>query len=357
MSETNETARELSKDQVGRGFALVRNARAALSALPERKISDKTQKKYQSLFASMVQGKQRPEQIAGTRRSYYVYRAALNYVVPGLIRERLQAADRAFKAKAGADWWSHILMLRRLLGLLQEYSPDPERGNLTQRARSQIPVPRGISQSKRGGLKKLPDNWRDIFWQSVPENSVYRAAIALSILTGVRPAELVSGVKVANGECNTLVVTIRGAKTQGGKYGQVARQLTIACETPMAGFLRREIGTTTSMVIKIRDARLFGNQVSAYSKKCWPGRQAKISPYSFRHQFAADLKAVGDPDTVSLALGHAVADTAQHYGTARQARGGGARVLAVATTRELRKERKLAKTIQLGRLNQRARQK
>lgn len=348
-------ARGLSQDQVERGFALIRNARAAISALPERKLSDKTRQKYQSLFATMTQANQRPEQIAGTRRSYYVYRAALNYVVPGLIRERLQAADRAFKAKAGTDWWDQVLTLRRLLGLLQQYSPDPERENLTQGIRSPIPIPRGKSRSKRSGLKTLPDDWRTTFWAGVPDNSMYRAAIAISILTGVRPAELVSGVKVARGRGNTLVVTIRGAKTQGGKYGQAARQLTIASDTPMAQYLRRQIGDAEAKTVKVRDARLFGNQVSAYSRKCWPKREAHVSPYTFRHQFAADLKAAGDPDAVSLALGHAVADTAQHYGTSRQARAGGARLVAVATTRELKKDRKLAKTRQLERLTRRSR--
>jgi integrase len=167
------------------------------------------------------------------------------------------------------------------------------------------------------------------------------------MLTGVRPAELVNGIKVGLGGNGELIFTIRGAKTQGGLYGQQARQLTISSDAEMANYLRNIVERNGPQLVKISDARLFGNQVTAYSRKCWPRREIKISPYSFRHQFAADLKLAGDSDAVSLALGHAVANTAQHYGTARQARPTGTRLLGVATTRELKKERKLEKTRQL----------
>ncbi len=353
MSTKEVTAKSLSKEQVERGFGLVRTARAVLAALPERELSERTTAKYEALFAGMVKDGRRPEDAAQTRRSYYVYRAAFNFMIPRLVRNQLKAADQAFKSKQGDTWWQHILELRRLLGQLQRYLPDPEREQAKQGPKSAITIPRGASRSKRASLKDLPDTWRETLWQVIPDSSTYRAAIAVSMLTGARPAELVSGVKVENGKDGSLVVTIRGAKTQGGKYGQAARQLTISSTTPMARYLRQLAGTKAVAHIKIADARLFGNQVTAYSRKCWPKRKSHISPYSFRHQFAADLKAAGDPDAVSLALGHSVADTAQHYGTARQARNGGARLLAVSTSRELKKDRKLSKSAQIARLQRR----
>lgn len=345
--------RGLSEDQVKRGFALVRAARAILDGLPPRKVSAATCKKYEGLYANMVKQGKMPEQIAKTRRSYYVYRAATNFMVPQLLADCLRAADRAFKAKDGDRWWGLIQDARASLGILQRYAPDPNRARLISREKSSVPVPRGKNRSKRVGLSKLPTDWRERFWGVVSKRSVYRAAIAATMLTGVRPAELVSGIKVELGENGELIFTIRGAKTQGGLYGQQARQLTISSDSEMAVYLGSIVERSGPQVVKISDARLLGNQISAYSKKCWPRHDIRISPYSFRHQFAADLKAAGDADAVSLALGHAVADTAQHYGTARQARPTGARLLRVTTTRQLKKERKLEKTRQLERLKMR----
>ena len=51
-------------------------------------------------------------------------------------------------------------------------------------------------------------------------------------------------------------------------------------------------------------------------------RSNPVSAYSFRHQFASDLKASGlDGVTVSAVLGHSVDDTKKQYGTSKQARG------------------------------------
>jgi integrase len=328
---------------IQRGFALVRNAREALTALPERRLSEGSRKKYESLFSRMREIGRKPEEIAGTRASFYVYRAAMNYGLVAEIQGVLRAADRHAKSKDRGAWWAEVLRLREMLALLRRYLPDPAGERVKSGEKATVTPPRGKSQSKRTGLKRLPDDWRERFWRAVPQNSKYRMAIAASIVTGVRPAELVKGVDVRATPNGDLTFDIRGAKTQGGRYGQVARRLTVEAPGIVGDFIRRALEGVPSIKVRVDDARLFGNQVSAFGRKCWPRKEERISPYSMRHQFAADLKASVDPDAVSLALGHAVADTAQHYGTARQSKKGGAKLLAVETTRELVKSRKLQK--------------
>jgi integrase len=299
-----------------------------------------------------VSGK-RPEEIAGTRASFYVYRAAMNYGLTAEILAALRSADKHGKAKDRAAWWGEVLRLRQMLGELRRYSPDPFGERVKSGEKAAVPPPRGPSRSKRRGLGRLPDDWRSRFWSIVPVNSKYRAAIAASILTGVRPAELVKGVDVRMGPSGALVFDIRGAKTQGGRHGQAARRLTVVASGAIGDYFRKVLEGVPTTKVSVKDARLFGNQVREFGRKCFPRLKLCISPYSMRHQFAADLKAAGDSDAVSLALGHAVADTAQHYGTARQSKNGGSRLLAVETTRELIKGRKLQKTMAIERLTKR----
>jgi integrase len=343
-----------SPQDIERGFALVKAARAVLQEMPERRVSDTTRRKYTALFVNMQAAGKRPEEIAGTRRSFYVYRAAVNFMLPEMIRERLRAADRAAKAKDRVGWWQEILLLRGHLESLNRYLPDPGGERVRSGQRSKIAVPRGQSLSKRGTLKRMPENWREKLWGAVSAKSKYRGAIGACILTGVRPAELVKGVEVRVKPNGDLIFDIRGAKTQGGRYGQLARRLIVAAPGVIGDFFRKALDGTRAMTVCVGDARLFGNQLSEYGRKCWPRKRERISPYSLRHQFAADLKATGDADAVSLALGHSVADTAQHYGTARQAKKGGGKLLAVETTRALRKERKQEKTKAIERFQERA---
>lgn len=354
MSNLNEGKTPSAQD-VERGFALVKAARAMLNDLPERRVSDVTARKYARLYGNMQVAGKRPEEIARTRRSYYVYRAATNFILPEVIRDALRAADRAAKAKDRSGWWTEVLRLRDAIAALRRYRPDPFGEQLKSGEKSAVSIPRGASRSKRRDLKRLPDDWRQRLWAVVPVNSKYRAAVAAAILTGIRPAELVKGVDVRAKPNGELVFDIRGAKTQGGRYGQAARRLTLAAPGAIGDYLRELIGAASSLKVSVGDGRLFGNQVREFGRKCWPRKELRISPYSMRHQLAADLKAAGDPDAVSLALGHAVADTAQRYGTARQARQGGGRLLAVETTRALKKERKLEKTAAISRFRDRAR--
>jgi integrase len=341
-----------SEADIQRAFALVRNAREVLNALPERRLADTSRRKYESLFSRMRTTGKRPEEIAGTRASFYVYRAAMNYGLALEIKGALQSADRYAKSKNRIAWWGEVLRLRGMLLSLRRYLPDPNGERVRSGEKASVLVPRGSSRSKRKGLGRLPDDWRERLWAVIPASSKYRTAIATSILTGIRPAELVKGVSVTLKASGELIFDIRGAKTQGGRYGQAARRLTIEAPGAIGDFFRKLIGSALPLKVVVHDARLFGNQVREFGRKCWPQKDVRISPYSMRHQLAADLKAAGDSDAVSLALGHAVADTAQRYGTARQSKQSIMRLLAVETTRALQKDRKLEKDKALARFRE-----
>lgn len=186
--------------------------------------------------------------------------------------------------------------------------------------------------SKRKTLAGLPPDWREQVIGALKEAD--RVPAVVLALTGCRPAEFREGVLLER-EGGDLKVTIFGAKVSsltGG--GQERRVLTFDGADPLARCLLEHPGW--------QDGRLaVGGDLGAWRKRFTRAAARlgfkKISPYSLRHQFAGDQKARGwNDDRLSQALGQASARTRKHYGHARQSRGGGGGLKAVAATRAVR---------------------
>jgi integrase len=63
----------------------------------------------------------------------------------------------------------------------------------------------------------------------------------------------------------------------------------------------------------------------------------QVSPYSLRHQFAANLKAAGfDNIQIAQALGHLSVKSQQRYGSSGQGQGGGVGLIQADATRDVR---------------------
>ena len=211
------------------------------------------------------------------------------------------------------------------LKILSRYPPDQEQNHLGLEIKSrwQAAGKTPCSNAKRKGLGTLPPNWRADFWKNFPENSPHRLALALLSTTGCRPSELAKGVQLKLDEHANLKVIIKGTKTHDGRYGQEYRELTIMVESKEALFLQKSVEENVGALhVAIKNPNALSEAVRRHSKKIWPRRKYVVSPYSFRHQFAADLKNDLYPKEIAMALGHSAYKTQQHYGTRNQGRSG-----------------------------------
>jgi integrase len=319
-------------------FDAVKKARAILKQLPVRKVSDKTAAEYHREFARMHArgaGDLRPEAGTTSKRTYYRRRAALTWGAQQALEQMLREQDRAQKA---GDWNQVRRVLASMtdvISLLERYPPQREPGEgLTENRQCPIenPAPR---KSKKAGLAKLPADWREQLWSILPPASKYRSAIAVLELAGARPSELVAGVDVVS-DGENLHITIYGTKRGvDGQHGRESRTITLAVDTPQAKWLWRAAAESTGGVrVTVESAKRLADEVARLGRRLWPRKRDTVSPYTYRHAFAADVKTQHpeDWDTIAAALGHSVPETQRHYGRAKQSRGGGGRFLGIAAS-------------------------
>lgn len=178
-------------------------------------------------------------------------------------------------------------------------------------------------KSKRSALSGLPGDWCEQLC-NYNKKSKYYAAFLVASLTGCRPSELCNGVLVSyrnEGEDNFLKFKIKGAKVTGSS-GQEWREI-IYRVSHAEGVLADAIALVQrcDKTISIENPANFSVEIRRIAKEAFSGHKKPITAYCFRHQFAANLKAHGDGDLVSLALGHRSLKTKKVYGHRGQKRG------------------------------------
>ena len=131
------------------------------------------------------------------------------------------------------------------------------------------------------------------------------------------------------------MVRIRGAKLTE-KSGQEVREIVVSGQSDLGRALLNHAGPIGApCIVKRPAARLNKDFSKLRAARKIPKR---ISPYSLRHAFCADLKGDRmDPSDIAKAMGHASARSQGHYGTVHQGRGG-LGVMAVQASREPRTE-------------------
>ncbi len=185
--------------------------------------------------------------------------------------------------------------------------------------------------SKRQSLNGLPDNWRSQLIRAMNTKEDQLAMMVMA-LTGARPEEMRLGIQLVIETNHCLTFHIQGAKVSaitGG--GQTWRELTVDAWRVLDDDLVYELMACiqehqiTTIQIDPKNAfqkrlQRIRDQMTQYDP-VWK----KVSAYSFRHQFAADLKADTTThfDDISAAMGHASDRTKQHYGHSSQKRGKG----------------------------------
>lgn len=305
-------------------------------------LSPGSARQYQAAFHRMQAAGHVPENIANTKSGFYYYRAAWVHHHATAVRALIANVNNCLAGGGKADALIELDALPALLESLQRYRPDPygrhllwgHAGRWTQEAkkrqRAGIEI---VKHSKRPRLRGLPADWRSQMFHGLSSQSTQHAALAILSITGARPAEFQLGIDVTLQESGALEITIQGVKTHGGKYGQQVRVLTVAPMRIEAHFLLQEVRFNGGKLLVTTSAKTLMACVHRLSTKVFPRLRKGISPYVFRHQFAADLKASGMPMTdVSAALGHSVDYTKRYYGAATSAQGA-ASVSAVRASR------------------------
>lgn len=169
-------------------------------------------------------------------------------------------------------------------------------------------------QSKARSLRGLRGDWCETIAQLMPE--ALRKSWLTQCLTGARPAEIAKGVS-AEFTDGKLVLAVTGAKVRKGHAGQAKRELAFDASCGMARMLCALLEGQSSVIGEERDANAYRSLVAYYCKKAFPERKgtARISAYSARHAFKADLKAEKrSPTEIAKAMGHISTESASYYG-------------------------------------------
>ena len=332
-------------------LAEVKEARALVKDWKPEQVSDKTLAHYSMLNERMNRTGQKPEQIAGTRGSFQIYRASVVHQARTELRDALKERDAILRTQkieksvrksardsaqkpahdstqTRADLRATEARIRDAVKTLERYPPGT--GN-PQHDMQRPSAYRGAAHSdrsngKRDALDQRPADWRDRLWGEIKERD--KDAVAVTALTGARPAELVKGVRVQHEQNGDLKFTIKGAKL-GDDRGQQVRTITVsraeAAKSVEGRHLLAEINQGQGRTVQIGDPKNFSDRVRHASERAMPD-QRTVSPYDFRHAFASRLK--DDPrldaSDRAAALGQQAERSQEAYGRASSAGRSGA---------------------------------
>lgn len=273
-------------------------AKKVLEAMPGRSLTPPTEKLYRTTGALYYDHPDRTFETQ-SKRSYYVRKASLTFYATIKLAEGVAAQS----AKTAA----HAM---RVLAMFMTSNERSEYGIASGRCPLIDPKRR---VSKRQSLRGLPLDWRQLLINSATDPQL-KAWILVLAATGARPSELARGVQVSPVLGGARIV-IRGSKTDRG-HGQPVRIFEVI------GELAAQLAALELQWIQARTANQVSTAVGRLARKVLGcDRPSLVSAYSFRHQFASDLKGAGtDGDDLSAILGHSVSDTKKHYGAQRQCR-------------------------------------
>ena len=260
------------------------------------------------------------------RATAYQYKAAWQY---GLAEKAIHLLKEADRAGRGGDRERARACRAEATAAAQaiQEEADYERQNRYTDQMGYQPTTKKRKASKRRSLRGLPDGWQAQVIQELSEEDQWAALTMM--LTGCRPAELAKGVDLAVME-DGLEVAIEGAKTGQG-HGQEWRQYSLR-EGHAAMFAKR-LKQQERTFVTVQLSSEGADPVDAFRKRVKRAAVRadlpEVSAYSFRHAFAAGLKASGlSRGDIAGAMGHAVDATQSQYGHALQgSKAGGGLVL------------------------------
>lgn len=276
----------------------------------------KTQQAYLRDTQRLLDGRA----VIGARRTSYRYRAAWVWFLQQALNGEVAPPLRA-----------------KLLAALERCPPGSDRFAENRGRKSAYQDQHIKSQSKRPGLRSLPNDWREQLIGGVDDAHLF-ISLSLLSLTGLRPSELERGVTVLWKD-SLLAVGISGSKL-GSDRGQPWRILSLDGHHPWVVGLIDALELEEGAAIGFRYPKAkVQRQIRGLAESCFPTVSTAHlpSPLSFRHQFSSDLKRAGvSRHVIAAALGHASERTSEIYGRKSQGRAGGTGLVKASAQREIR---------------------
>lgn len=299
------------------------------------------------------------EKKAGTKNTFYKYRAATRFVA----LERAQVALRVYgntknetekKAAYAVMLTAAADLIRypadaqpghepkKLIQQMQAIGDDDTANNLKkQKSEFKQTEPKDTNAKLKDAQKiQKIEGWRTLlFSELVARGGKWIDHAAVAALTGCRPAEVTSVQIERVGKA--LVITIPGAKVSESK-GQPYRKFTITADSngPEFDYLLNRVKDAPLLLQVPFDvhspASTFSEALKSAGKKVFPKNTPPMTGYVYRHAIACDMKADGaDMDHIAASMGHAVTKTQSYYG---RASGGkrGTRVFSIEAAREIK---------------------
>lgn len=269
-----------------------------------------------------------------TKQSWSKVRSALLYEAEKAVKEQRRICDVAQRAIKGSTDKAERVEAFRLASDAAIKANRAAKAFAAVIAAEKPPERSSPKASKRKSLPPLSANdWRQgVYDRATP---AMKAAVA-AMWAGARPAEVERGVEIEELELDegtVILVRIKGAKITKNS-GQPLRKIMVAKDSELGTALAAHAGPIGEPTTISRPAaRLNKDLAWMREKRAIPKR---ISPYSLRHAFCADLKSDGyDPEHIAQAMGHASARSQGNYGSVKQGRGG-IGVVGIEADREVR---------------------
>ena len=299
------------------------------------------------------------EKKAGTKNTFYKYRAAVRFVA----LERAQVALRVYgNTKNEAEKKAAYAVMLTAAADLVRYPADAKPGHEPKKLIEQMhaigdddtanSLKKQKSEFKKTEPKdtnaKLKDaqkiqkieGWRTLlFSELVARGGKWIDHAAVAALTGCRPAEVTSVQIEKIGDA--LVITIPGAKVSEIK-GQPYRKFTITADSngpEFAYLLERVKDAPLLLGVPLgitRPASTFSEVLKLAGARVFPKNTPPMTGYVYRHAIACDMKADGaGMDHIAASMGHAVTKTQNYYGRASGGKAG-TRVFSIEAAREIK---------------------
>lgn len=328
---------------------ILERAKACCAKLPVRQIGAATEKSYRQTFARLWREPALDALKTGiSLDTYYCRRAALHWgsklMLESITAKCWAAAER--NDIPAVQRWARVLVraLDRIEPALERDPPmmadaTPLQSPASRWRQQAGPLPGRGSRSKKHVLSLLPPDWDSLVWQAAleywcdPVDQADLDALAVARLAPVRPDECIpgdradgrsAGVVAVLQSAHQLDIIIAPAKSHGGRYGAGITTIKInptEAGGPAAYLAERCAAVGGRMVITLNSKDASRKKLARLGGVALPDCAVTITPYVFRHQVVADLKAtLGAGGDVAAAAGHCTDRSQSHYGRVEHGR-------------------------------------
>ncbi len=279
---------------------------------------------------------------SGGYDSWYTFKAG----VQRYLEDELDAARRRLEAWQGEQRLLEDLAERKAAGagiLLRIHSisealkrtpVDPP-----ESFKSDGKGKRRAGRSKSQSIRTAKEDWRERVAEGLHGDR--RLLFLLQCATGCRPQELANGVQVRICRDGTLVARVKGAKCDEF-VGQPSRCIKLDASRGIVlslAMLLKVGQTLDSRVLNLGQVNTYAKFVARACERAFPRRKgtSKLSAYSARHQFKADLvKAGWSRVDIAMAMGHSTTRSGTAYGQGGKSGSGGVSLISVKAVRPVK---------------------